>query len=150
MKELASIPRTELEAATEYKYLSDKFKNNILTLRVKMLEEEAIETTKIFSSVSHYLYKQAKEGYICFLREQGLEESVFSRCINQANHVNTLPGQKFDVDCPTCRKNVMLTKKFEVETQEMSSLMEEMYIKTKYKSQLYQKNITQNGVRESK
>lgn len=130
INELACIPHSELEKDENYSELNEQLKNAILTARVKRLEVKAGKHNSIMNSLTKYLYSKASEHYIEFLRQQGFEETVLNRCPNRDDHVNLRIGQNFDINCPMCRKNVTVTKKFDVDTNTIGSFMEKMYMMT--------------------
>lgn len=130
IKELASVSTINTEMDDINKAISDQLKNKILSARIRQLEDETKKLTHMMESLTKYLYGRANEAYINFLREQGLEETVLSRCTLYDEHVDKRIGQTFDIDCTACRKNSMLPKTFTVESKKVGYIMEQMYKST--------------------
>ncbi|XP_066928846.1 BTB and MATH domain-containing protein 38-like [Clytia hemisphaerica] len=127
IKEIASVPIGVMEKDTGYQELWDDLKNKILTTRLRNLESETNNQKTIMNSFSKYLYETANEGFCRILREQGLEETVFSRCPLEENHKDKLIGQNFDINCKTCRTRVMqLPKQLTVESKFIHHFMEQI------------------------
>ena len=86
IKEIASVPICIIEKDAGYQGLEEDLKNKILTTRLRNLESETNTQKTIMNSFRKYLYETANEGCCQFLREQGLEETVFSQCPLEEQH----------------------------------------------------------------
>lgn len=132
--EIASVPLVELEGNNEYNDLCDKLKNLVLSFKTRELEERKTKTNQICETLVEFFYQSAGEGYIKFLRDQGLESTVLNTCpFKEKHHVlnkhkgrRTATTASFDPHCASCRKIVTVPKTITLENGQFCSLMEEL------------------------
>ena len=127
LQEVVNMPNETLTTSEEYQQLDDNTKLAIITEKSKYQEDMISQYKQTLTPFIEYIYNRANDGYVYFLREQGLTESIFTRCDQQDDHQNKRMGQKFDYRCSLCRKRVTTAKEFTVNTKEICEKLETLY-----------------------
>lgn len=128
LTELQKIPNEEIIQNYHFEVLHDSTKLEIITERAKYLERVISQHKKSIQPFVEYIYNRAYDGYVKYLHDQGLQESMFTICEKSEKHVNKRMGQNFDFHCESCRKRVKIGKKFAINTKEISDMLERLYI----------------------
>lgn len=131
VNELANIRSEELLQYEGFQILDDITKLAITTARVKQLETIIRKYKQSTEPLVGYLYNRANDGYVKFLQEQQLDDSIFTKCDGQECHKNKKMGQNFDFECKLCRKRIKLGKRFLVNTIEISEMLDRLYVSLK-------------------
>ena len=79
-------------------------------------------------SLVNELYLSAHRTFIEQLTEKGYEESLLSYCEQKDQHKTNKPGQKFDINCISCRRRVRTIKEFTVMEKDVADHMERLFI----------------------